>query len=446
VALETKHRNPHKSSQLELFRPRLGSAAREDVASNDASAGAETRARSRDERRTGDIPEKAPKDEDQSQVPVPEGRDEPRNGYLRRHPFLSAIGLILLAVLIAAGYFYWDHTDHFESTDDAFVASRSFSIAPKVSGYITAVPVTDNEHVPAGGLIARIDDSEFRIALDQAEAEVSSAEAGVQNADAQLAVQQAQIASFEAQVDKAQAALELARVTWERDKPLVEKGWTTAQQGTIDVQNLKTQEASVKSAQADLELAQRQLDSLKAQRESAVSNLEQSKARRDQARLNLSYTTITADQPGHVVQLSAAVGGLAQPGTALAMFVPDQIWVAANFKEIQLDAIRPKQPVTIQIDAYPERRITGHVVSVQPGSGTAFALLPPQNATGNFVKIVQRVPVKILMDDPPSDVALGPGMSVQPTVRVDPEPSLYEQLPSIRDQLASLTGWLSGWF
>jgi membrane fusion protein (multidrug efflux system) len=128
------------------------------------------------------------------------------------------------------------------------------------------------------------------------------------------------------------------------------------------------------------------------------------------------------------VQLSAGVGEYAQAGTNLTMFVPDDIWVWANFKETQLDAMRPGQRVTIHIDAYPERTIHGHVASVQPGSGTAFSLLPAENATGNWVKIVQRVPVKIVMDNPPTDVALGPGMSVETSVRVNPNPSFYQQL------------------
>src|SRR6202012_1362169 len=140
------------------------------------------------------------------------------------------------------------------------------------------------------------------------------------------------------------------------------------------------------------------------------------------------YTTVTAAQPGRVVNLSAAVGQFAQAGTNLTMFVPDQTWVTANFKEIQLDQMRPGEKVTLKIDAYPGRTINGHVESVQPGSGTAFSLLPAQNATGNYVKIVQRVPVKIVMDNPPADVALGPGMSVVPTARIDSSPSLYERL------------------
>src|SRR6202040_2314882 len=157
---------------------------------------------------------------------------------------------------------------------------------------------------------------------------------------------------------------------------------------------------------------------LKAQHSSTQANLPQGDAERDQAKLNLSYTIVAAAQPGRVVQLSGAVGQYAQPGTALTMFVPDDIWVTANFKETQLDQMRPGDKVALRIDAYPDRTVEGHVASVQPGSGTAFSLLPAENATGNYVKIVQRVPVKIVLDNPPADVALGPGMSVVPTVRV----------------------------
>jgi membrane fusion protein (multidrug efflux system) len=188
------------------------------------------------------------------------------------------------------------------------------------------------------------------------------------------------------------------------------------------------QQATVRCAQANLALSQRQIEALKAQREGAVASLAQAKAQRDQAQVNLSYTTVSAAQAGHVVQLSAAVGRFAQPGANLTMFVPDHIWVTANFKETQLDAMRPGEPVTIEIDAYPKHTIHGHVASVQPGSGTAFSLLPAENATGNWVKIVQRVPVKIVMNDPPTDVALGPGMSVEAKVRVNPNPSLFERL------------------
>ena len=358
-----------------------------------------------------------------------ERRDEPRGSILRRRPLASLGTLILLVVLLPTGYLYWDYASHFESTDDAFIAARQFTIAPKVPGYLTAVPVTDNEHVVAGQVIARIDQRDYRNALNEAKAQVAAARASIENIDAQIVVQQAQIRANQAQVDQAQAALVFAQEQAKRYQELT----ATAIAGTIqDAQRytsgLRQQQAAVESAQATLALAQRQIEALTAQRDSAVANLGLRKAQRDQARLDLSHTIVTADQPGHVVQLSAAVGEFAQPGTNLTMFVPDDIWVWANFKENQLDYMRPRQRVTLEVDAYPERTVHGHVASVQPGSGTAFTLLPVENATGNYVKIVQRVPVKLVMDDPPGDVALGPGMSVVPTVRIDPSPSLLERL------------------
>jgi membrane fusion protein (multidrug efflux system) len=294
-----------------------------------------------------------------------------RSRFFRRGP-LVALALPLLLAIAASGYLYWDYAGHFQSTDDAFIAARNFSIAPKVSGYITAVPVTDNQHLAAGDVIARIDDRDYRVALDQAKAQLAHD----------------------------QALLQQAKTNLGRYQYLVQRN-AIAQQQADDQGYLVTQD------------------------ESTVA-LDQAKV--DAAQLDLSHTTISAAEPGRVVSLTAAVGQFAQAGNALTEFVPDEIWVTANFKETQLDAMRPGQPVTLAIDAYPDRTIHGHVASVQPGSGTAFSLLPAQNATGNYVKIVQRVPVKIVIDAPPADVALGPGMSVVPTVRINPTPSLYERL------------------
>jgi membrane fusion protein, multidrug efflux system len=366
--------------------------------------------------------------------PEPERRqlwpigEQPRKSALHRRPIVSAIGAILLASALGGGYVYLDFAKRFQSTDDAFIAARQFSLAPKVSGYLTAVPVTDNEHVAAGDVIARIDDRDYRTALGQAEAQVAAAQASIENIDAQLNVQQAQVSANQAQLDQTQAALVFAQQQAERYEHLEQTGYGTVQNAQQYTSQLHQQQAALQSAQATLRLAQRQIEALKAQHNSAVANLAQARAQRDQAKLNLSYTTVTAAQPGRVVNLSAAVGQFAQPGTSLTMFVPDDIWVTANFKESQLDHMRRGDPVTLEIDAYPERTIRGHVDSVQPGSGTAFSLLPAQNATGNYVKIVQRVPVKLIMDNPPTDVALGPGMSVVPTVRINPKPSLYERL------------------
>ncbi|HZD89339.1 MAG TPA: HlyD family secretion protein, partial [Pseudolabrys sp.] len=342
--------------------------------------------------------------------------------------FAAALGLVLLLLLVGGGYVYRDYAAHFETTDDAYIASRQFSVAPKVAGYITAVPVTDNQRVKAGDVIARIDDRDYRTALAQAEGAVSAAQSGITNIDAQMKVQQAQVAASQAQLTQAKAALTFAQQQAQRYQKLAQRGAGTLQnQQQYDAQ-LQQQQAAVQSAEAAIKVAERQSGALQAQRATAVAKLTQAQAQLDQAKLNLSYTVIKAAQPGRVVNLTAAVGQYVQPGTALTMFVPEKVWVAANFKETQLDHMRPGQPAMVTIDAYPDRQFHGHVVSIQPGSGTAFSLLPAENATGNFVKVVQRVPVKIALDNPPSNLPLGPGMSVEPTVRINAAPSIYERL------------------
>ena len=372
--------------------------------------------------------ETPPAESDHEPPTEDEKDDKPRASFLRRNPYVIAIGVALFLVIAAAGYLYWDNARRFETTDDAYIEARQFSVAPKVGGYLTAVPVTDNQHVVANSVIAQIDERDYRIALQQAEAQVAAAEASVRGIDAQTAVQQAQVEAAQAQVTRAQAALKFSEEDADRYKNLAQTGVGSVQQAQQTQSKRQQDQASLADAQAAVSVALRQIESLKAQRANAEASLAQAQAQRDQAKLNLSYTTVTVGQPGRVVNLTAAVGEFVQPSTSLAMFVPDEIWVTANFKETQLAAMRPGQPVTIRIDAYPDRVIQGHVASVQPGSGTAFSLLPAENATGNFVKIVQRVPVKLVIDNPPTDVAVGPGMSVVPSVRVNAQPSLYQRL------------------
>ncbi|MBV9288780.1 MAG: HlyD family secretion protein [Hyphomicrobiales bacterium] len=351
-----------------------------------------------------------------------------RLGFIRRHPAVAVLGPLVFLIVVACGYLYWENSSHFETTDDAFIAARQFAVAPKVSGFVVAVPATDNERVKAGDVIARIDDRDYRIALAQAQAQVAAAEAGVKNSDAQIAAQEAQVAANEAQVGQAQASLVFAKEQAARFQALVRTGAGTVANAQQYASQQNQQQAALEAAQATLKLAQRQVDTLKAQRATAAANLQQAEAHREQAELNLSYTVVKADQPGRIANLTAGVGEYAPAGTALMMFVPDDIWITANYKETELDHMRPDQPATIGIDAYPGRDFHGHVASIQPGSGAAFSLLPAENATGNYVKVVQRVPVKIIFDHIPQDVTLGPGMSAVPTVRVDPAPSLWELL------------------
>jgi membrane fusion protein (multidrug efflux system) len=366
-------------------------------------------------------PEQLPPPKDRKADSPPPKADDKKPSFLdrlREHRLLVTIAACALVVAIVGGLLYWLSVRDYESTDDAFIAARSFSIAPKVGGYITDVPITDNQHVSAGDLLARVDDRDYRIAVDQAKAQVAVSEANISNINAQIDSQQEQIKQAQAQVDQAEAQLVFAQQQEDRAKDLVEKGAGTVQNEQQQHSNLQSQQANTERVKAALTAAQLGIKTLKAQLESARAQLQQTQAQLDQADLNLQYTRVTAAQSGRVVKLSGAVGTLATAGQSLAMFVPDDIWVVANYKETQLRRMRPGQPVEFTIDAYPGRKLTGHVASVQPGSGTAFSLLPAENATGNFVKVVQRVPVKIIVDNRPADIPVGPGMSVVPWTKV----------------------------
>jgi membrane fusion protein (multidrug efflux system) len=346
-------------------------------------------------------------------TPSPSLRDR-----LREHWLLLTLATCLLLVAVIGATAYWLSIRNYVSTDDAFIAARSFSVAPKVGGYVTDIPVTDNQHVNAGDLLAKIDDRDYRIAIDQAKAQVAVAQANITNVNAQIASQQEQIKQAGAQVEQAEAQLTFAQQEEARAKDLAEKGAGTVQNEQQARSNLQSQLANTARTKAALTAAQLGVKTLQAQLESARASVQQAQAQLDQANLNLQYTRVTAAQSGRVVKLSGAVGTFATAGQSLMMFVPDDIWIVANYKETQLADMRPGQPVEFTIDAYPGRKLTGHIASVQPGSGTAFSLLPAENATGNYVKVVQRVPVKIVVDKWPSDIAIGPGMSVVPWTKV----------------------------
>jgi len=368
--------------------------------------------------------------EEKAEVPDDSGAKDAA-GSPSRHLRMLLIGGSALAAAAVVTFIYWDNASHYESTDDAFIAARQYAVTSRVAGYISSVPVTDNQHVNAGDVIARIDDRDYQTALEQAQAQVTAANANIQNTEAQKRVQDANVEEAKAQVAQAQANLVFAQQQNDRYQALVKSGSGTLQEAQQYTSQLHQQQAALNTDQASLIAAQRQLDAYDFQIANVQATLKQDQAQLDQAKLNFSYTTMTAAQSGRVVQLSAGDGEYVQAGTNLAMFVPDKLWVTANFKETQLDHMRPGQPVTLTIDAYGGRTIYGHVASVQPGSGTAFSLLPAENATGNYVKIVQRVPVKIELDDVPSNVALGPGMSVVPTVRTDASPSVWESLRNV---------------
>lgn len=350
-----------------------------------------------------------------------DGKEEERPSLLRRHPFMVLSGIAALLLLAVAGYFIWLVYFHpYETTDDAFVDSRSFSVAAKVSGYVSDVSVTDNQHVTSGDPILRIDPRDYQIALDAAKGQVGVAEAAISSTEAQVAAGDAAIDEAKAQQNSAAAALQYAQDEADRQQQLVKSGAGSEQAAQQATSTLRQSRASLAQAQASVTSALKNKTAAEAQKASAIASLRQAQAQVEAAEQNLADTTITAAQPGRIVRLSGSRGQYIQAGQAVSMFVPDEIWVTANFKETQLTDMRPGQPVELTIDAYPNRPLKGRVDSVQPGSGTAFSLLPAENATGNYVKVIQRVPVKIAVDDWPQDVAIGPGMSVVPTVTVRP--------------------------
>jgi len=332
----------------------------------------------------------------------------------------AALALALALGVAAAGDFGYDYLTtgrYLETTDDAYVKADSTIVAPKVSGYIAEVLVSDNEKVAAGQLLARIDDRDFRTALAQAKADVAASDAAVRNLDAQIELQQPIIQQQAAEVDAAEANLQFAQEERARYDVLMKSGSGTVQRAQQTDAALRAQTAQLQQGKAGLAAANKRIEVLATDRAKAVAQLDHARAVEAQAALNLSYTGITAPVDGSVGARSLRVGQFVQAGTQLMAVVPlDAVYVVANFKETQLTHVRNGQPVELRIDSFHGTTLKGHVDSLSPASGLEFALLPPDNATGNFTKIVQRVPVKIVLDDHNLNGLLRPGMSAEPTV------------------------------
>jgi membrane fusion protein (multidrug efflux system) len=315
------------------------------------------------------------------------------------------------------GHYYLTTGRYLETTDDAYVKADSTIIAPKVSGYISEVLVGDNEPVKAGQLLARIDERDFRTALNQARADVAASEAAVKNLSAQIELQEPLIQQQAAEVDATEANLKFAQEERARYDELMKSGSGTVQRAQQTDAALRSQTAQLQQGKAGLVAANKKIEVLATERAKALAQLDHARAVEQQAALNLSYTQITAPVEGTVGARSLRVGQYVQAGTQLMAVVPlDAVYVVANFKETQLTHVRDGQPVELKIDSFRSTRLKGHVDSLSPASGLEFALLPPDNATGNFTKIVQRVPVKIVLDDKGLRGLLRPGMSAVPTV------------------------------
>jgi len=335
-----------------------------------------------------------------------------------RAVLFAGAGLLAIASSGYFGWHYWTVGRFHVSTDNAYVKADTITIAPKVSGYISGVLVGDNELVHAGQVIARIDNRDFTVALQQADADVVASRAASATKRAALVAQQSLIEAARATIAADEADATFAGQEEKRYRELASSGSGSVQNAQRATSRYAAARAAIARDTATLASAVTQLDVLKAELAQAEAALTHSESVRNQAALNLSYTSITAPANAVVGNRTLRVGQYVQAGTQLMSLVPvDSAYVVANYKETQLTHVRPGQPVAISVDMYPGRRFRGRIDSLSPASGQEFALLPPDNATGNFTKVVQRIPVKIVLDatQSPADV-LRPGMSVVTTI------------------------------
>jgi len=340
---------------------------------------------------------------------------------------------IVLAVVLFFGLAYLADFFTHESTDDAFIAGHIVSIAPRVAGQVAAVHVLDNQMVRSNDLLVEIDPADYAVTVAQKEAAALSQDANFRTVIAAYQLMRAKVATAEASARKAKADANSAESTAKKTQADFERAQDLLKQKTISQQEFDSVLAANAKAQADLKSAQenvleenskvdeaeKQLAAAFAEKDMAFSQLSESQTNVAAAKLNLSYTKIFAPADGRVTRKAVETGDYLQTGQQIMSIVPVEVWVVANFKESQLDKMRPGQPVMVEIDALGGRKFRAHVDSIQAGSGAQFSLLPPENATGNFVKVIQRVPVKIVFDEPlPADHTVGPGLSVTPSVQV----------------------------
>ncbi|WP_411201240.1 HlyD family secretion protein [Kosakonia cowanii] len=333
---------------------------------------------------------------------------------------------IVVVVMVVAALVWWLLTRNQETTDDAFTDGDAVTIAPKVAGYVTDLRVKDNQRVKKGDLLVVIDPRDTTAQRDQAQAQLGLATAQLHQAQAQLALSKVQYPAqrdeARAQVLKAKADLANAEAAYKRQRGVDPRATTQQNIDTANAQ-LRSAQAQLASAQAQLEVAEQvqlQIRQQETNVEAREQQVAQAKAQLETANLNLSWTNVRAPFDGYVTKRNVQTGTLVQAGTALFSLVSQEVWVTANFKESQLERMRPGNKVTVTVDAWPDMELEGHVDSIQQGSGSKFAAFPSENATGNFVKIVQRVPVKIVIDkglDPNKPLPLG--LSVEPKVTLE---------------------------
>jgi membrane fusion protein, multidrug efflux system len=336
----------------------------------------------------------------------------------KRNKLRLFAGVAVLIVVVAIVFYYLRCVAPYESTDDAFIDGYVTLISPRVPGQVAQLMVTDNQEVKAGDALVEIDPRDYQTSLAQAKADLTATSSQVIQSRAQVKVSEAKVAQAQAAVTAAEAEAQRANDDLKR--------YQSVESRAVSRSALDLVQAQARSANADLEADRSQTNAAEADValseagvETATAAVQQAEAKLKQAELNLSYTKIIAPMDGRVTARTVQAGNYVQPGQALLALVPKDVWVVANFKETQLTHMKPGQSVELTVDAYPNRTFKGKVDSLQAGTGARFSLLPPENAVGNYIKVVQRVPVKIVFDELlPANLDIAPGMSVVPKVKV----------------------------
>jgi membrane fusion protein, multidrug efflux system len=386
---------------------------------------------------TPEPPQNQPAQPNTPQSATPQPAPEKKNNGETRRKLSSPLFIwptaIVLAILLYLGLVLLADTLTHESTDDAFIAGHIVSIAPRIAGQVSAVYVLDNQLVKSNDLLVEIDPADYETTLSQKQAAQHSAESNFKAAVAGYNLMGVKVTTAEATAKESKADADAAEATATRAKADFARAQELRKQETISAQEFDQAKAATDQAEANFNSAKQkadadeskvneanaQLAAAKAESDAVFAQLNQSKTEVDSAQLNLSYAKIFAPGDGRVTRKQVEVGDYLQAGQQIMSLVPTDVWVVANFKESQLRKMKPGQSAFVEIDALGRRKFRAHVDSVQAGSGAAFSLLPPENATGNFVKVIQRVPVKILFDDVlPADHTIGPGLSVTPSVQV----------------------------
>ncbi len=415
---EIDFRDGEASTQPKTRRPRARAPKKPTPATGDSAEGAADT----DDRPEGDktSDDKSESKQDDNKQDGEKKDDKPKS----RWPLIILAVVVVLAII--GGLIYWLMTRNLATTDDAYTDGNAVSIAPKISGYVTELDVNDNIFVHAGDVLLRIDQRDYITARDQAAANLSLARAQLVSAQLDLEISRvrspAQAEQAKAQLAQARASQTLAALTYRRQHEVDQRATTRTDVDQANAQ-LQSNSAQVNSAEAQLRIADLVQQNI-AEAEAAVTEREaqvkQAEANLEQAEINLSYTIIRAPQDGRVTRRNVQLGTFVQAGQQAFYLVTPALWVVANFKETQLTRIHPGETVDITVDAYPALTLRGHVDSIQDGSGDRFSTFPAENATGNYVKIVRRVPVKIIVDsgiDKKQGLPLG--ISVSPTVHLE---------------------------